>query len=295
MPLRSMTGFAQVKGQCGTTAFTVSLKSVNHRFLDLHLRLPANSDALEQKLRKLFKENLHRGHVELTLTLEQAAGAGVSFNRELVGGYVAAFRRAAQEFGVTGEPDLNSILRISGAITANGEMESSEELEKAVLQSSEDAISRLNAMRADEGAGLKRELLARLQELETNTAEVEQYRALVTKAYAEKIQQRLQELLTTQVEMDRILQEAAMMAERSDIHEEIVRMQTHIAHFRALLDEKGEIGKKLDFLLQEMNREANTMLSKTGGITGEGLRITELGLALKAGIEKIREQVQNIE
>ncbi|HEX8925829.1 MAG TPA: YicC/YloC family endoribonuclease, partial [Terriglobales bacterium] len=276
-------------------AFIVSVKSVNHRFLDLHLRLPANSDALEQKLRKLFKENLHRGHVELALTLEQAVGAGVSFNRELVGGYVAAFRRAAQEFGVAGEPDLNSILRINGAITANGEMESSDELEQAVLQTAVDAISRLNAMRADEGAGLKRELLARLQELETNTAEVEQYRALVTKAYAEKIQQRLQELLSTQVEMDRILQEAAMMAERSDIHEEIVRMQTHIGHFRALLDEKGEIGKKLDFLLQEMNREANTMLSKTGGITGEGLRITELGLALKAGIEKIREQVQNIE
>ncbi|HVP64622.1 MAG TPA: YicC/YloC family endoribonuclease [candidate division Zixibacteria bacterium] len=295
MPLRSMTGFAQVKGQCGTTAFTLSVKSVNHRFLDLHLRLPANSDALEQKLRKLFKENLHRGHIEMTLTLEQSAGAGVSFNRELVGGYVEAFRRAAQEFGVAGEPDLNSILRINGAITANGELQSSEELEQAVLQTAENAISRLNSMRADEGAGLKRELLARLQELETNTAEVEQYRALVSKAYAEKIQQRLEELLSTQVEMDRILQEAAMMAERSDIHEEIVRMQTHIAHFRVLLDEKGEIGKKLDFLLQEMNREANTMLSKTGGITGEGLRITELGLALKSGIEKIREQVQNIE
>jgi uncharacterized protein (TIGR00255 family) len=290
-----MTGFAQVKGQCGTTAFTISVKSVNHRFLDLHLRLPANSDALEQKLRKLFKEYLHRGHVELTLTLEQAAGTGVSFNRELVGGYVAAFRRAAQEFGVAGEPDLNSILRINGALTASGELESSEELEQAILQTAGDAICRLNTMRADEGAGLKRELLARLQELETNTAEVEQYRALISKAYAEKIQQRLQELLSTQVEMDRILQEAAMMAERSDIHEEIVRMQTHIGHFRALLDEKGEIGKKLDFLLQEMNREANTMLSKTGGITGEGLRITELGLALKAGIEKIREQVQNIE
>ena len=295
MPLRSMTGFAQVNGQCGTTAFTLSVKSVNHRFLDLHLRLPANSDALEQKLRKLFKENLHRGHIEMTLTLEQSAGAGVSFNRELVGGYVEAFRRAAQEFGVAGEPDLNSILRINGAITANGELQSSEELEQAVLQTAENAISRLNSMRADEGAGLKRELLARLQELETNTAEVEQYRALVSKAYAEKIQQRLEELLSTQVEMDRILQEAAMMAERSDIHEEIVRMQTHIAHFRVLLDEKGEIGKKLDFLLQEMNREANTMLSKTGGITGEGLRITELGLALKSGIEKIREQVQNIE
>jgi uncharacterized protein (TIGR00255 family) len=295
MPLRSMTGFAQVKGQCGTTAFTLSIKSVNHRFLDLHLRLPANSDALEQKVRKLFKENLHRGHVELTLTLEQAAGAGVSFNRELVGGYVAAFRRAALEFGVGGEPDLNAILRINGAVTANGELESSDELEQTILHSAADAISRLNAMRADEGAGLKRELLARLEELQKNTAEIEQHRALVSKAYAEKIQQRLQELLSTQVEPERILQEAALLAERSDIHEEIVRMQTHIGHFRTLLDEPGEIGKKLDFLLQEMNREANTMLSKTGAITGEGLRITELGLALKAGIEKIREQVQNIE
>jgi uncharacterized protein (TIGR00255 family) len=111
----------------------------------------------------------------------------------------------------------------------------------------------------------------------------------------EKIENRMQELLDTKVDPDRILQEAAMLAERSDIHEEIVRMKTHIEHFRGLLDSGAEVGKKLDFLMQEMNREANTMLSKTSGVAGEALRITELGLALKADIERAREQVQNIE
>lgn len=295
MAVRSMTGFAQVKGHLGDTAFTVSLKSVNHRFLDLHFRLPANSDALEQKLRRLFKEKLHRGHVELTFTLEQSASAAVSVNRELVGGYVQAFRRAAEEFHLTGEPDLNAIFRINGVMASAGELTDGEELEKEVLACTEDAIERLNAMRCEEGAAMARELRSRMDELERNNGEIAKLRAAVSKAYAEKIQTRMQELLGTQADPDRILQEAALLAERSDIQEEIVRMQTHIDHFRGVLQDGIEAGKKLDFLLQEMNREANTMLSKTSGITGEGLRITELGLALKAGIEKSREQVQNIE
>jgi uncharacterized protein (TIGR00255 family) len=134
-----------------------------------------------------------------------------------------------------------------------------------------------------------------MEQLRHATNEVSKFRSAVMRAYLEKVQSRMQELIGGHADRDRILQEAALLAERSDIQEEIVRMNTHITHFEASLDTSGEIGKKLDFLLQEMNREANTLLSKTSGVAGEALRITELGLAMKAEIEKSREQVQNVE
>jgi uncharacterized protein (TIGR00255 family) len=290
-----MTGYAQVKGQYGETAFTLSLKSVNHRFLDLHLRLPAGADALEQNIRRTFKERLHRGHIELTLSLDYAGGAAVSVNRAIVAGYVHAFRQVADELKIPGEPDLNAIFRLNGVMTGGGEIPADEDSQKAVMAKVEEAIEKLNSMREHEGHQMARELRERLVRMESATNEIEKLRGAVAKAHMEKIENRMQELLDTKVDPDRILQEAAMLAERSDIHEEIVRMKTHIEHFRGLLDSGAEVGKKLDFLMQEMNREANTMLSKTSGVAGEALRITELGLALKADIERAREQVQNIE
>ena len=290
-----MTGYAQVKGQYADTAFTLSLKSVNHRFLDLHLRLPAGADALEQTIRRTFKERMHRGHVELTLSLDYAGGASVSVNRPIVAGYVHAFRKVAEELQISGEPDLNAIFRLNGVMSGGGELPADDASQSAVMAKVEEAIEKLNAMRAHEGQQMARELRERLDRMETSTNEIEALRGAVAKAYVVKIESRMQELLSTQVDHDRILQEAAMLAERSDIHEEIVRMKTHIEHFRGLLKDGVEVGKKLDFLMQEMNREANTMLSKTSGVAGEALRITELGLALKADIEKAREQVQNIE
>ncbi len=290
-----MTGYAQVKGQTRELGFTISLKSVNHRFLDLHLRMPANSDALEQKVRRLFKEKLHRGHIELTLTVERTDTGGVAINREMVAGYVAAFRKAAEEFKIPGDPDLNAIFRINGVLSGSGELPEDEKIEADILAKVEEAIAKLDAMRADEGKGMLRELKERMQQLLKSTEEAEKLRSAVLQAYLEKVQTRMQELVGTQADPDRILQEAAMLAERSDVQEEIVRMKTHIDHFAGLLGTGGEIGKKLDFLLQEMNREANTLLSKTNGVAGEALRMTELGLGMKAEIEKSREQVQNIE
>jgi len=166
--------------------------------------------------------------------------------------------------------------------------------EAAVLASLEQAIEKLNIMREQEGRGMESELRRRLKVLEEATEEVSRHRVAVSRACMEKVRARMQELLDN-VDQDRILQEAAILAERSDIQEELVRLHTHIDHFRKLLDQGGEIGKKLDFLLQELNREANTLLSKTSGVAGEGLRITELGLQMKSEIEKCREQVQNLE
>ncbi len=264
MSIRSMTGFAQVKSHAGESiAFSLSLKSVNHRFLDPQLRLPPDMDELEMKLRRILKERLARGHVEVTLSVERRAGEGFGFNRELVGGYVAAFRKAAAEFGAPGEPDLNVVFRMPGALGETASLDG--EFQNAVLAAMDQAIAKLNLMREHEGEGMEKEMRRRLHNLEQATEEVSRLRSAVTRAVM------------------------------SDIQEELVRLQTHIEHFRKLLDQGGEVGKKLDFLLQELNREANTLLSKTSGITGEGLRITELGLQMKSEIEKCREQVQNLE
>ena len=291
-----MTAFAQAKGQ-GTEAmpgFAVSLKSVNHRFLDLHMRMPGDTDVLELKLRKLLKERVHRGHVELTLSIDRTAASGFSLNKELIGGYIQAFREAEREFAITSAPDLNAIFKMPGALSGAA-LPLDGNFEAAVLAAVEQAITSLDAMRIEEGNGIDKELRDRMARLKSATSEIENLRPAISKAHMEKIHARLKELISTQVDKDRVLQEAAIMAERSDVQEEIVRMHTHIQHFLGLLDEKGEVGKKLDFLLQEMNREANTLLSKTAGVSGEGLRITEFGLAMKSEIEKSREQVQNVE
>ena len=296
MTIRSMTGYAQVKANVSDElVITLTLKSVNHRFLDLHLRMPNELDPLEMKVRRLLKERLHRGHLEVTVNLERSTGAGFSVNRDLVGGYLRTFRQVAEEFGVSAEPDLNAVLKLPGAMNAAENGDALAALEQHVTATLEQAIARLNHMREEEGRGAVAELRNRMTHLSSATHEIDQLRGRVLKAYQEKLHGRMQELLSTHVDHDRILQEAAMLAERSDIQEELVRMKNHIQHFLSLLEGGGEIGKKLDFLLQEMNREANTLMSKTTGVAGEALRITELGLSMKSEIEKAREQVQNLE
>jgi uncharacterized protein (TIGR00255 family) len=295
MPLRSMTGFAQVKGQVSPeVGFTLSLKSVNHRFLDVHFRLPADSDALEMKLRRLLKEKLARGHLELSLNLERGGGETLALNRQLVGGYIQAFRSAAAEFGLAAEPDLNAIMRIPGALDVAA-LPADGAVEASVLGKVEEVLERLNQMREEEGRGIERELRDRMEHVQQAGKEIEKHRHAVLQGYVGRLKNRMQELIGTQAEPERILQEAALLVDRSDIQEELVRLETHVKHFLSQLDQKGEVGKKLDFLLQEMNREANTLLSKTSGLAGEALDITQLGLSIKADIEKAREQVQNIE
>ena len=302
-----MTGFAQVKGEIqqngGSPAsaqpstrlgFTLSLKSVNHRFLDLHFRLPSGTDSLEMQLRRLLKEKVARGHIEISLSLDRSTSENFSLNRELIRGYISAFRSAAAEFSIATEPDLNAILRIPGALDSAADSADGE-IEAAVMAKVEEVLDRLNQMREEEGRGIVRELRERMAHLQEAGKTVQNHRRAVLQNYMERLQSRLQELLGSSIDRERIMQEAALLVDRSDIQEEIVRLETHVQHFQGLLDQGGEIGKKLDFLLQEMNREANTLLSKTSGLAGEALKITEAGLAMKAEIEKSREQVQNLE
>jgi uncharacterized protein (TIGR00255 family) len=302
----SMTGFARISGRATETlGFTVSLKSVNHRFLDLHLRLPSGTETLEMQLRRVLKEKLGRGHVEVTLNLDRSQKAETGYDAAQVRLYLEAFRSAAAEHGLHGEPDLNAILTLPGIFKNEGrgadrnQEEDTQVLEAAVMRELPALIDALNSMRSQEGAVLALELHAGLDRLRAFVDEAAGLRENVQQAYFERITQRLNVLtgnaLESTMDRDRILQEAAMLAERSDVEEEVTRLRAHIDHFRGLLDGGGEVGKKLDFLLQEMNREANTLLSKTGGVSGNGSRITELGLGMKSEIERAREQIQNLE
>jgi uncharacterized protein (TIGR00255 family) len=199
---------------------------------------------------------------------------------------------------VPSEPDLNAILRIPGALDSASEIDAdsdNEALESAVMAAVGEALNRLNQMREQEGGSIERELRQRMLHLREAVTTVQLHRRTVLQSYVERLQSRLQELLGASADKERVLQEAALLVDRSDIQEEIVRLENHVQHFLGLLDENGEVGKKLDFLLQEMNREANTLLSKTSGLAGEALKITEAGLVMKAEIEKSREQVQNLE
>jgi len=275
------------------------MKSVNHRFLDLNLRLPSSCDGLEMQMRRMLKESLRRGHVDVTLQVERRASAEVQLNADLLGAYLKAFREAAAVHGVAGEPDLSAMLRIPGVMSVETSVgaEETPELDAAVMAAIPGLVEKLNEVREQEGATLVAELRASMLRLRTFAAEMAGLRNGVREAQFERLRARLAELTQgVAVSEERVLTEAAVLAEKSDIEEEIVRLRTHVDRFVALLDEGGELGKRLDFLLQELNREANTMLSKTSGATGENsLRITELGLEMKAEIEKAREQVQNLE
>ncbi len=301
MPIYSMTGFARAQrrvslGDKEQLSYTLTIKSVNHRFLDLQLRLPPGLDALEMELRKLLKENLVRGHVELALSLDRSAQQRAGYNRELVGAYLDAFSTASREYSLAGEPDLNAALRLPGALQAdNRGDEELTALAESVRVEVPPLLEQLKIMRAREGEALVAVLHATLDRLGEATDGVAGVRPEIEQRYQERLTQRLLAATGPEFNHQRLLEEVAVLVDRSDISEEISRMSTHIGHFRDLLAAGGEVGKKLDFLLQEMNREANTMLSKTSGLGGKGTRITELGLAMKAEIEKAREQIQNVE
>jgi uncharacterized protein (TIGR00255 family) len=250
------------------------------------------------ELRRTLKENLARGHVEVMLSIDRTAQQKAGYNRELVANYLQAFSAASEEFSLSGEPDLNNIFRLPLALQSENRAANEDDsaaISEAVIGAMGPLLSELKSMRAREGESLGAILHASLDKLAEATNEVAALRPEVEKRYQERLAQRLASAVGDEFSRQRVLEEVAVLVDRSDVAEELARMATHIGHFRELLNDGGEIGKKLDFLLQEMNREANTLLSKTGGVGGKGTHITELGLAMKSHIEKAREQIQNVE
>jgi len=296
--LRSMTGFARVRRPMGESEIVVSVKTVNHRGLDIHLHAPSAADLYENAIRGMIKGMLARGHVDVRISLPESAKgrAGALVNDALLEGYLRAFREAASRHGLDTRPDLNAALRIPGMF---GEAEIGEpgvEIEAAVMEALAAALDELNAFREREGGEIAQEMRGHNARVTAVAEEIDRIRGGAVVAFQARLSERLRDLLKgVQIEPQRLAQEAAVLADRSDVGEEIARLRIHSAQLQALLDGGGEIGKKLDFLLQEMNRESNTILSKTGGIGDAGLKITDLALEAKAAIEKIREQSLNLE
>jgi|HubBroStandDraft_1064217.scaffolds.fasta_scaffold00983_19 uncharacterized protein (TIGR00255 family) len=292
-----MTGFARVRKPSPDGEIAVGIKSVNHRGLDMHFHMAPDLDPFEGSIRNAVKAKVARGHLQIHVTLNRTAPEDASsLNRPLLHAYLQAFREAAGEFGAESKPDLNAALRIPGMLQAGIAGEPDAGLEQALLEATNEALELLNRFREREGAAMAAEMRERCASLCDLVGQMEKIRSRATQAFQKRLNERLRELLRgAGIEPQRLAQEAAMLAERSDISEELIRLKTHAAQLEKLLDASGEVGKRLDFLLQEMNREANTILSKTGGLGDLGLTITDLALAAKAEIDKLREQSLNLE
>jgi uncharacterized protein (TIGR00255 family) len=298
---RSMTGYAMVRGEFKGWTVRLSVKSVNHRFLDVKLRIPDSLEPYEHRLRQAVRGRIHRGHLDVHVSMDPSESAPVHVNRELLKAYVNAATDLQKQTGGKAELDTVSLLRLPGVITGLASAlpeteEEQEELGKALETYLLEALGKMDEMRRNEGRHLTDELRARVAKISIEAGQVRELVSALRPAFSRRLEARLKELLNgTNIEPARLAQEAALLAERSDISEELDRLRSHLEQFTKLLDGAGELGKKLDFLLQEMHREANTMLSKTPGVESEALTITGLALEIKSDIEKLREQVQNIE
>ncbi len=296
--LKSMTGYAQARVEQDGWALRISLRSVNHRFLDLHLRLPDGFEPFEPRIRQTVRDTIRRGHVDVTLHYEPAGPAAVHVNHEVAAAYLRAAEDLRKQFFMKAEPDLAAILRLPGVIGSSAlpSDEAAEALGRRINTCLEEALGKLEEMRRSEGRHLAEEMTARLLAITQHTTRIAELAESVRPAYARRLETRLRDLMgAVPVDAGRVAQEAAMLAERGDICEEVSRLHSHVQQFERHLAGSGEAGKKLDFLLQEMQREANTMLSKTPGVEADGLAITDLALEVKSQIEKLREQAQNIE
>jgi uncharacterized protein (TIGR00255 family) len=289
-----MTGFGRGSAIGDDFTVAVEIKTVNNRYLDIHLRLSQELSPLEMIIRKRVGARLARGRVDLNINFERTGATTYEVNRPLIAGYVSAMREIQQEFHLDGDIDISSVARLPGALAPArdglGEVNAAG-LERGL----DEALDSLELMRENEGAALAEEMRSRLGKIEAEVPVIEAAAAGLADAYRQRLQKRIGELVTRggqAIELDagRLAQEVAYLADRSDISEELARLRSHIEQFRAAIDDKGEVGKRLDFLLQELNREANTVLSKSTEIS-----IKDAGLAIKAEIEKLREQVQNVE
>jgi uncharacterized protein (TIGR00255 family) len=292
--MKSMTGFGHGAASGDEFTVAVEIKTVNNRFLDIHLRLSQELSPLEMMIRKRIGARLSRGRVDLNINFERTGATTYEINRPLIAGYVSAMRDIQKQFDLAGDIDVSAVARLPGAMAPA--RDGLDETNTAGLERAlDEALDSLESMRENEGAALAEEMRLRLTKIETEVPIIEAAAAGLADAYRQRLQKRISELLARgaqAVDLDagRLAQEVAYLADRSDISEELTRLRSHIEQFRAAIDAEGEVGKRLDFLLQELNREANTVLSKSTEIS-----IKDAGLAIKAEVEKLREQVQNVE
>ena len=289
-----MTGFGRGEETKENFSVSAEIKTVNNRFLDLNLRLPGELQPIEAEIKKLISERLSRGRVDVNLQYERTSDVVYELNRPLISGYISALNEMKEEFSLEGEPDMNYIARLPNALLTSKE-DLSEDFAEGIKSAVSQALENLEEMRLTEGESLKLDLNMLLESIANQLPVIENESENVTQEYFERLSKRIEKLLSkseSQIEIDqaRLAQEVAYLSDKSDISEEISRLKSHIEQFYSIMSEPNVIGKKLDFLTQELNREANTISSKTQNLT-----VKEAALEIKSAIEKIREQVQNVE
>ena len=292
----SMTGYGAVSLQQQEAIVYIEVRTVNHRFLDAHIRLAREYGFLESGISQLVRAAIRRGRVDLCITIQATIPVECLINLSTTRSYVEAAARLRNEFHLADSISLNTLLGLPGVLQSQNQipaerMAAGSELRELVLAAVRQALDTVLEMRRTEGAALETEMRGYVQSIRDKVAAIRVRLPAVLVEYRQRLEERLQYLLP-QVAPDpqRLAQEVALLAEKTDISEEIARLESHLDQYAAVLDDGSEAGKKLDFLLQEMQREISTVLSKTGH-----LEVTHLGIAVKADIEKLREQVQNVE
>ena len=292
----SMTGYGTGTCQADGVVVTVEIRSVNHRFLDLHIRVSREYSFLENEIQQVVRNLLRRGRVDVTVTIRENAPGDVLVNEAAAKNYTLAAQRLCAELGVEYSMDTKTLLTLPGVLQGRDAIPGAEEIDrgpvaKLALESVRQALEGVLQMRRQEGAALQADLLRNLSSVEEKAKCIKALGPASVVEYRQKLQERLAQLLPENgIDPQRLAQEVALAAERSDISEEVTRLESHVEQYRELIQSGKDAGKKMDFLLQEMQREVNTILSKSGN-----LEITRHGIAIKADIEKLREQVQNVE
>ena len=291
--LKSMTGFGRSEIVTDECKISVEMKSVNHRYLDLGIKMPKKFNYFEAAIRNLLKGYIQRGKVDLFISYEDYTEGNVSlrYNRQLAAEYMQAFNEMAEQFGIENDVKVSALSRCPEVLTMEQEPEDEDKMWKVLETALREAAERFVETRKAEGENLKADLLGKLDSMTELVSYVEERSPKVIAEYREKLESKVKELLdSASVEESRILTEVTIFADKSCVDEETVRLRSHIESTRAELMAGGSIGRKLDFIAQEMNREANTILSKAND-----LEISDRAIALKTEIEKVREQIQNIE
>lgn len=291
--IKSMTGYGAAKGSCGAIEISVELKSVNNRYLDCNFRLPRIYVSMEELLKAAVTRSISRGKVDVYINIDttKAEAVTINLNKPLADAYVDILRRISQDYGL-GEPfTAVDLLKLPDVIQIEKNETDTSVLSAAVLAVLEEALVRFNEMRVKEGCSLAADVSERLNEIERLTKRTEQISPKTVAEYTSRLESKMAEVLQGRnIEESRILAEAAIFADKVAINEETVRLRSHITQLRTMLESKEPVGRKLDFLIQELNREANTIGSK-----GNDAEMARIVIDLKAEIEKIREQAQNIE
>lgn len=291
--IKSMTGFGRYEYLQDSRKFTVELKSVNHRYLDVNIRMPKKLNFFENAIRTLLKQYASRGKVDIFITYENSMEkqGALKYNAALAGEYVKYFRQMATEFGLDDSLQLSLLARCPDVLTMEEQGEDEEELWRGLQNALEGAMTQFVAARTAEGEHLKEDILLKLSGMEILVGQIGEHSPEIVAQYRAKLEEKVQELLgDAQLEESRIAAEVILFADKICTDEELVRLKSHISHMRDTLEESEGIGRKLDFIAQEMNREANTILSKANDLT-----VSNYAIGLKTEIEKIREQIQNIE